>query len=91
MAETEHMVCRAGGVGVVFGDTQVGLVRLVMQSVENVWRLAHRRGNHSGVERALSAGHMGVEDNARIDAVPGIDGAAGSGATAGAEVLAVRG
>jgi hypothetical protein len=35
-AETEHMVCRAGGVGVVLGDTQVGLVRLVMQSVENV-------------------------------------------------------
>jgi hypothetical protein len=34
---------------------------------------------------------MSVEDNAGIDAVLGVDGATGSGATAGAEVLAVRG
>src|SRR5271165_2265828 len=91
MTETEHMVCRASGVGVMLGDTQVGLMRMMMQPVENVRRLAHRRGEHSRVKRVVSAGYVGVDDNAGIDAVFGVDGAAGSGAAAGAEVLAVRG
>ena len=85
------MVCRASSVGVVLGDAQVGLMRLVMQAVENVWRLAHCRGDHRRVERSVSAGHMGIEDNAGINAVLGVDRAAGSSASAGAEILAIRG
>src|SRR5208283_4678617 len=91
MTEAEHMVCRAGGVGVMFGDAKVGLMRMVMQPIENIWRLAHRRGEHSRVERVVSPGYMGVDDNAGIDAVFGVDGASGPGAAAGAEVLTVRG
>jgi len=75
----------------MLGDAQVGLMRMIMQAVENVWRLAHRRGEHPRVEGIVSAGYVGVDDNAGINAVFRVDGAAGSGAAAGAEVLAVRG
>src|SRR6516165_8348001 len=34
---------------------------------------------------------MGIEDNAGIDAVLGVDGASGPGASASTEVLAIRG
>ena len=91
MTEAEHMIGRAGGIGVVLGDAQVGLVRVMVQPVENVGRLAHRRRDHPGVERSVLAGHVSIEDHAGVDAVLGVDGAAGSGATAGAEILAVRG
>ncbi len=89
MTETEHMVGHAGRVGVVLGDAQVGLMRLMVQPVENVWRLTHRRGEHPRVEGIVSAGYVGVDNDAWIDAVFSVDGAAGSGAPAGAEVLAV--
>ena len=83
MAEAEHVICRAGSVSVVFGDAQVGLVREVMQPVENIWRFTRCRGYHPRVEWPVSAGHMGVDDSTGIDSILGVDRAAGSGATAG--------
>ena len=85
------MICRAGGVGVMLGDAQVGLVHVVVQPIEDIRRLAHRRGEHLRMERPILARHVGVKNRAGIDAVLGVDGAAGSRTAAGAEVLAVRG
>jgi hypothetical protein len=36
MAEAEHVICRAGGVGVMLGDAQVGLVHVVVQPIEDI-------------------------------------------------------
>ena len=55
MAEAEHVICRAGGVGVMLGDAQVGLVHVVVQPIEDIGRLAHRRSEHLRMERPVLA------------------------------------
>ena len=76
MREAEYAVSRARGIGAVLYNAQNSLVRLVMQPVQNVWRLVRsqlcrnqkrRSGNHTGVKRSVSAGHMGVDGDAGID------------------------
>ena len=55
MAEAEHVIRRAGGVGVMLGDAQVGLVRVLVQPIEDIGRLAHRRREHLRMERPVLA------------------------------------
>ena len=86
MTKPKHVICCTGGIGVVLGDTQIGLVRMMMQPVENVRRLTHCCRDHSSVEWSVSAGHMRVEDNAGIDAVLCVDSATRSCTAAGAEI-----
>ena len=80
MAEAKHVIRRAGGVGVVLDDAQIGLVGMMVQAVEHVRRFAHRRRNDPRVERSVMAGHVRIEHRARVDAVFGVNGAARSGA-----------
>jgi hypothetical protein len=90
VAEAEHVIRRTGGVCVVLDDAQIGLVGVMVQTVEHVRRFAHRRRNDPRVEWSVMAGHMRVEHRAGIDAVFGIDGPARTRATSGPEILSVR-
>ena len=60
MAETEDVVCRACGIGVVLGDAQIRLVRVVHQAIQHVRRLADRGGDHLGVEGVVAAGDVRI-------------------------------
>ena len=81
------MVRDAAGVDRVLLDPQARLV--VEQAVQHVRRLAGGGGDHLGVERAVLVRHMGVERDARLVAVPGVDVGDRLAAAAGEEVLAV--
>ena len=89
VAKAEDVVCRAGGVGVVLGDAQVGLVRVVHQAVQHVRRLTDRRGDDLSVEGVVAPGDVRVDHEPRVDAVLGVDRAAAAGASTRPEVLAV--
>ena len=89
MAKTEHVIRRSCGVGVVLGDAEIGLVRVMVQPVEHIGRFAHRRRNDTRVERSIMAGDVRVDDRAGVDAIFGIDGAARPRATSGPEILPV--
>ena len=59
MAEAEILMSRAGGVGVMLDDAQIGLVSVMVQTIEHVGRFAHRCRNdprvksvHNGRTRA---------------------------------------
>jgi hypothetical protein len=84
----EHMVGRATGVGEVLGDAQPATVG--EQAVQYMGRLRRGGGDHLGVERAELIGDVGVECDARLRAVAGVDVAPGFAAPAGAKELAVR-
>jgi 2-keto-3-deoxy-L-rhamnonate aldolase RhmA len=88
MAKTEHMIRRASGVGVVLDDTQIGLVGVMVQTVEHARRFAHRCRNEPRVERSIMAGHVRAENRAGVDAVFGIDGTAHARTASGFETLA---
>ena len=81
---------RPSGIGVVLDNTQIGLVGMMVQTVEHVRRFAHRRRNDPRVKRPIIAGHVGVEDRAGIDAIFGVDGTAALRAATGPEILAIR-
>ena len=88
VAEAEHVIDRAGGVGVVLAD--VDRAFMVHQPVENVRGLAGVRGDDLGIERRVTIGDVGVELHARLRAVFGVVVGAGLAMSAGAEKLAVR-
>ena len=83
------MLGRAGRVRVMLADAQIGLVHMMHQAVEDVWRLAHRRRDHLRMERAVAPGDVRIEPKPWVDAVFGVDRAAGPGAPAGPEILTV--
>ena len=64
MAEAEHMIDRAGGVGVVLADVDRAFV--VHEPVENVRGLAGIGGDDFGIERRVAIGDVGVEFHARF-------------------------
>ena len=84
------MISRAGGVGVVLDDAQIGLVSVMVQTIEHVGRFAHRCRNDPRVNRSIMAGHVRVENSAGVDAVFGVDGTAGSRAASCPEILPIR-
>ena len=49
------MICRSGCVGVVLNNAQIGLVGVMVQSVEHVRRFAHCRWSDPRVERSVMA------------------------------------
>ena len=63
-----------GRVGVMLADAQVGLVHVVQQAVEDVWRLAHSRRDHLRMEWAVKPGDVRVKHEPWVDQV-----AAGTG------------
>ena len=56
-----NTVGEAGGVGIVFFDSQVRF--MVKQSIEHVGCVAHRRVNDFGVEGRVAVRDMRVESN----------------------------
>ena len=67
MAKAEHMVGGAARIGVMLLDPKTAL--MVQQAIENMRRLARRRGDDLGVIRAELIGDMGVERPARLVAM----------------------
>ena len=88
VAEAEHMIDRAGGVGVVLAN--VDRAFMVHEPVEDMRGLAGVRGDDLGIERRVAVGDVGVELHARFRAVFGVVVSAGLAMSAGAEELAVR-
>ena len=86
--EPEDLVGGAAGVGVMLGDAQPGAV--MEQPVEHVRRLGRGRRDDLGVERAELVGDVGVERDAGLVAVPGVDVAERLAPAARAEELPVR-
>jgi hypothetical protein len=75
---------------IVLADAQVGLVYVMQQTIEDIWRLAHCRRDYPCVERAVVAGDVRVDYEPWIDAVLGIDRTTRPSVTATSKVLAVR-
>ena len=88
VAERKDMIGKAGRVGVVLLDPQIGL--MVEQTIENMRRIAGIRGNHLGIEGRVLVGDMGVKEHAWLVAIAQIDLPGLLSAPAGAEALAVR-
>jgi hypothetical protein len=88
MAETEHTIVGAAGIGVVLLDFKRGAV--VHQPIEHMRRLPGRRRNHSAAVRAVLVRQVRVEQHAGIGAVFRIDAAVPATTPAGAEILTVR-
>ena len=80
--------CR-GRVGRVLVDAEPAA--MIEQSVEDVRRLARRRGDGLGMKGPELVGEMGVEHHAGLVPVASIDEVHRLAVTAGAEVLPVRG
>lgn len=77
-AERKHVVSRTAGVGVVLRDVEIAA--MVQQAVENIWRFMRRRRDDLDVIGSVLIGDMGIETEPGIDAITGIDIAAGGGA-----------
>ena len=88
VAEAEHMIDRAGGVGVVLADVDRAFV--VQEPVQNMRGLAGVGRDDLGMERRVAIGDMGVELHAGFRAVFGVVVGARFAVPAGAEELAVR-
>ena len=69
------MLDRAGGIGVVLFNAQLGFV--IQQAVENVGRVTHVGVDDLGIERRVLIGQMGVEQDAGLAAVLGVAVAGG--------------
>jgi len=89
LAKAEHVIDRAGGVGVVLADVDRAFV--VHEPVENMRRLAGVRRDDLGMERRVAIGDVGVELHPRLGAIFGVVIGARFATSAGAEELAVRG
>ena len=89
LAKTEHVIDRAGGVGVVLADVDRAFV--VHEPVENMRRLAGVRRDDLGMERRVAIGDVGVELYPRLGAIFGVIVGARLAMSAGAEKLTVRG
>jgi hypothetical protein len=83
------VICGTGGVGVMLDNPQISLVSMMMQAVQNVWRLTLGRSDDPRKKWPVSTGHMGVENAAGADAIFRIYVAGTSGPAAGAEVLPI--
>lgn len=83
------MIGCAGGIGIMLGDAQVGLVDMMQQPVEHMGRLAHGRGNDARVEGPVLAGNVRVHHCAGFDAIFGIYRTAASRAAPGPKILPV--
>ena len=73
------------------GNSEVGLVGVVVQGVQDVRRFALRRVNHLDAEGAVLAGVEGVEHCFGVDAVFGVHVPAATGPSARPKILAVGG
>jgi hypothetical protein len=49
----------------MLGDAQVGLVHVVVQPIEDIGRLAHRRGEHFRIERPIFGPTRGCKEPRR--------------------------
>ena len=81
------MVRKAGSVGVVLLDPQVGL--MVEETIENMRGIACIRRNHLGIEGCVLIGDVGVKEHAWFIAITQIDLPGLLSASAGAETLTV--
>ena len=88
VAEAEHVIDRAGGVGVVLAD--VDRAFMMQEPVENMCGLAGVRRDDLGIERRIAIGDVGVEFHARLGAVFGVVVGARFSMSAGSKELAVR-
>ena len=70
-AEGEDMVGIAAAIGVVAARRNVALV--IEQRVQHMQRLARRRRDQLGVERCVAVGEVGVDLEARLVAVMGVE------------------
>ena len=64
MAEAEHMIDRAGGVGVMLANVHRAF--MMLEPVENVCGLAGVGGDNLGMERRAAIGDVGVKLHARL-------------------------
>lgn len=87
MTKSEDVVGKAGGIGRVFFDPQVGL--MVEQTVEDVDRVANCGIDDLGMEGRVLIGDVRVESDSKLIAVFQIHLAGCFAAAAGAEALAV--
>jgi hypothetical protein len=79
----------AAGVHVVGVDLQLRTV--VHQAIEHIGRLVVGRRHHLDVVGAMLIRDMGIEADAGVWAVPGVDLSGGVAPLAGPEKLAIRG
>ena len=82
------MVSGAARIGVMLLDPKTGL--MVQQAIENMRRLARRRGDDLGVIRAELIGGMGVERHARLVAMASVHVRDRLAMAAGLKILPVR-
>ncbi len=85
------MIGRAGGVGIVLRDPQVGLVGVVVQAVQDVRRFALGGSDDLDPVWPVSSRDVGVEHRAGIDPVFRVHVAPAAGAAAGTKILSVGG
>jgi hypothetical protein len=89
VAEPEHVLGRATGIGIVLPDGQGTL--MMEQSVQNVGGLASVSRDHLGVEWCKPVGDVGIELYTRLRPVVGIVIGAGLSMAASPEELSVGG
>lgn len=65
------MIGRTGGVGIMLGDAQIGLVDMMQQPVKHIGRLAHGSGDDARVEGPVLARNMSIDHRAGLDAIFG--------------------
>ena len=88
MAQTEHMIDRAGRVGVMLADFQRAFV--MQQTIQNMRGLARIGRDDLGVKRRVAIRNVSVELHARFRAIFGVVIGAGFAVPAGLEKLAIR-
>ena len=81
------MIGRPAGVGVMLDDPEIGAV--AGEAVEDIGRLMRRGRDHFDVVGRALIRIMGVEAEAMIDAIAGVDIAARRAALRGPEELAI--
>src|SRR3546814_17871100 len=74
-AQGEYMVGRPAGVGVMLYDPEIGA--MAGEAIKDIGRLVRRRRDHVDVVGRALIGIVRVEAEAMIDAVAGVDVAAG--------------
>jgi len=89
MHQGEDMIGEASRVGVVLLDPQIRLV--IQQTIEHIGRIPHSDIHHSGTERRVLIGDMGIEQPPWFVAVFRVDVPGAFASTACTEALAIGG